>query len=841
MKVPGALLTSVFLLPAFGATAQTWLPALPSLIVQYQHSGRDTNRVRLLLKIDSLYLFQLPDETHIFDSALLMSKQARDLSFSLHFDDGKKDADFLMGATYVEMNELASALSFINQMRGSVRVHLLIKLGEHYLFRPGGLKENSDSAYAYILLAKAAADSLGSIFWISESLNLMGKYRFTVGDLPGAGKCYAQIIDGYHHMDDQLSQAHWWEEYARYMPDTDSTYSRKLYASQKALDLYSQLKDVKDQASVIGAIAYLHSHHLELDKAEAEYMQQIELRKIIGDNSMTSIYYGLAQIHLAKGNYNSALYYSLQAARLEDSSGDGRIGEVFFQLAESYRALGETDKSLHWYKLAQDNLIEHKAEVLFSLVGRMTHAILNSGQPGKALSGLQTFVRNNPPPRFIDKEIVAQCLGDCYMALGRYDLAETHYLRMIALADTAQAHQIMEVSPIYTVETLTRTEANYTIGRFYTSQGRYRLASVYLEKALSPDRFAPQLSLKADTYGLLFKIDSAEKNYLSAIGDFRLEQTLRDSIFSIVKSRQIAEMSVKYESDKKEEENRILNGKEQLQGQALQKSALVHKFSFALVMSLVVLLSIGYSRYRLKQKSNRHLKAHQVEIDVQYRSLQDLMIEQETLLGEKERLVKEIHHRVKNNLQVIISLLNAQSDFLDHPVAINAIQQSSERIRAIALLHQHLYEPEQNAWVDMCSYVREMIAYLVDSFSPSSSSRFRMDIQLIRLDISQAAPLGLILNEVLTNAARHAFPGDEAGTISIFLHCLDDGYIYLKIAYNGDGSPEQLDFPPGNSLAFELITLFAEQLEGDLQFKKENGFELSLTFKKASPRNNSPD
>jgi two-component sensor histidine kinase len=136
---------------------------------------------------------------------------------------------------------------------------------------------------------------------------------------------------------------------------------------------------------------------------------------------------------------------------------------------------------------------------------------------------------------------------------------------------------------------------------------------------------------------------------------------------------------------------------------------------------------------------------------------------------EKEWLMKEIHHRVKNNLQIVISLLSTQSNYIDNDIAYNAIRESQHRMQAISLIYQKLYQSENLARVDIRSYIAELVTYLRESFDTDPRIRFELDIVPLDLEVTRAVPLGLILNEAITNAIKYAFPDERTGKISICL------------------------------------------------------------------------
>ena len=315
-------------------------------------------------------------------------------------------------------------------------------------------------------------------------------------------------------------------------------------------------------------------------------------------------------------------------------------------------------------------------------------------------------------------------------------------------------------------------------------------------------------------------------------------KNLHDSLFNATKNKQIQELQIQYETDKKDKEIRfkqqdisLLTNKTQLQDVNLKKAGLTRNI---IIISAIVLLSLLFMGYRFKQRHNVKLQLQQEEINEQNQQLQIVSAKQQKLIAEKEWLVKEIHHRVKNNLQIVISLLNVQSGYLDSPSALNAIQESRERMEAIALIHQKLYQTDYGTLIKMKSYIGEMVGYL-RNFADAGRIRFLLEIDDVSMDVSQAVPLALILNEAITNALKYAFPGDSEGTITIILSGLETENILLKVMDNGKGFPENFDFFGNKSLGIQLMKLFSEQLEGDLHFENKNGVQITLAFNRKLP------
>ncbi|MDM9585567.1 PAS domain S-box protein [Nostoc sp. GT001] len=210
---------------------------------------------------------------------------------------------------------------------------------------------------------------------------------------------------------------------------------------------------------------------------------------------------------------------------------------------------------------------------------------------------------------------------------------------------------------------------------------------------------------------------------------------------------------------------------------------------------------------------------------------QKAQIKLKTALAEKEVLLKEVHHRVKNNLQIVSSLLQLQSQTLKDPEIIKALRESQNRIESISLIHKNLYTSANIGQINVADYISNLAASLLISYQicPGKIS-LETDIDSVSLNVDQAIACGLVINELISNALKHAFPNQQVGTISIALHNIGNS-IEMTIQDNGIGLPDNLDWRNTDSLGLSLVhDLVTEQLEGDITLERNYGTVFKIKF-----------
>ncbi|MCD9014541.1 histidine kinase dimerization/phosphoacceptor domain -containing protein [Parachryseolinea silvisoli] len=527
----------------------------------------------------------------------------------------------------------------------------------------------------------------------------------------------------------------------------------------------------------------------------------------------------LGMVYSFLGGHNVGLKYELRALQLAEAAGDTTgeaavlhlfIGEMYEQLKNYEVAREHYDKSYRMYRYYADL---HTND-FFSAANSFARVTTAANHPREAIEFLNRFTKEYQrlmTPKQ-DRRMTLRYM-QAYAQLRDYATAQRYCDKLLTLGDPVPIVKLGQY---------------LSIGQFLVQSKQYHAAEKYLAEAERLARETQRMYSFTDIYASWYKIDSANGNYSAALEKYKLHKLYSDSALNDVKAKEISLLEVEYETQKKQQSIALLTKDSELARQQLAQSTFQKNAILAGLVVSVVILGLVFNQYRLKKKNNVELTSRQREIETKNSVLQKVIVE-------KEWLLKEVHHRVKNNLQTVVSLLESQSHVLQNSEAVSAIQDSQNRVYAMSLIHQKLYQTEYRASVNMAVYLHELTEYLRDSFPAARFIHIPLDIQSVELDVSQAIPVGLIVNEAITNAIKYAFPApvQEHCRVSISLR-QDTAYtVTLTIADNGRGLPPDFDIKhkqPGLGLA--LIHGLARDLDGSANISSNAaaGVSIEITF-----------
>lgn len=379
---------------------------------------------------------------------------------------------------------------------------------------------------------------------------------------------------------------------------------------------------------------------------------------------------------------------------------------------------------------------------------------------------------------------------------------------------SAEAHRqaLKLTNPNEDASMYSRIESN--LGHALIQTGNFNEAKIHLDTALNIANRQGLLDQQVQALNNLSEWYEKTGQFKPALEHWQKSVTIKDSIFNQEKNAAMQEMLTKYETEKKEAENEYLLAQNQVKDLQLKNVRRQRSFFILGLIALGIILGVIFYAYQTKQKSNRKLAEKNDIIS--------------KALAEKEVLLREIHHRVKNNLQVISSLLSLQSRRVRDEATATAILESRNRVKAMALIHQNLYREDNLTGVDASAYISKLVENLFETYNVNANQiTFEKDIQPLNVDIDTIIPFGLIINELISNALKYAFPHGTSGKIKVQLK-EEHGKLALQVEDNGVGLPEGFNLQKLNSFGYKLIHVFSKKMQGVLDVQSQQGTRVRL-------------
>ncbi|HET6994470.1 MAG TPA: histidine kinase dimerization/phosphoacceptor domain -containing protein [Chitinophagaceae bacterium] len=710
------------------------------------------------------------------------------------------------------------------------KANQLLNLALCYVYKQGEYTNDLDTAISICKEAEKIIQRLNDKK-IEARLYFVYSNALREGKKDEAGKAYIEkSIALYKTLSEPAELAEAWFELSRYYSAFDEQLSKKKECYEKALALFRATGNKERQAQVLERIGDLDQIMGNDMQAMKELREALSIYQSIGSKDLEGVYNLFGTVSSDMGDYPGAVKYGLLTVKAAEDMKDSsaQLCSVYSRLAVAYSNWSKNEEAVIYLRKALDvakknNYMAGLQTVSLQLVYRFVDL-----QNWKESLRYARFIDSalEKPCRAYDSMFVDLCYGYSYLAGKQYSKAGEYSSELVALSEKhPDLAQILLGGHRY-------------LFLYYMAMHQYAEAKKYASMYLSGAQSKNVKKYIALGYLLQSRADSALGNYQGSLSSYQAYKNLTDSMLNASTNFQFSQMQVEYETEKKDNDIKLLKQQDEIHKSQLDKTRLTNSIVIASIIALALVLALLYSRYRIKQRSNKQLETKQKEINEKNTTLEklvnekdELIADKDVLLKEKDWLVKEIHHRVKNNLQMIISLLNAQSEFLNHPSAVHAIQESRERMQAIAIIHQKLYQVDNNSKIAMRSYINELVESIRNSIADSERFNFKVQVADIDLDISQTVPLGLIMNEAITNAIKYAYRPNQKGDINISLQRTGREQFQLRIADHGKGLPAGIDTDHSNSLGLQLIRLFSEQLEGDLFFRNNRGLEIILNFK----------
>lgn len=538
----------------------------------------------------------------------------------------------------------------------------------------------------------------------------------------------------------------------------------------------------------------IHANLLELDSASYHFKKALNQYTAIDDKKgQATTLFKIGWVYKKRSDLENAMQCDLKALKLMESINDKsgiagantRISEDLYRQERYKESLEYALKNIEFCK---KNKLNEERVYSYSNAGS-AHIGMNNHEESfiyfdKALSLAKAL--NFSPINLCD---FLNNRGNALKKLGRYTDALIDYENALNLSKQTN----------YRNATVTVT-AN--LGEINLLTGNYKEALKYQLQTVQFQEEDEDLANITENYGHISTIYEKLGNYPLALEYQKKARIMRDSTAKIESDKTMSNLLTLYEIEKKE--NTIASQKTQLGQQRL-----VQWLSIGFAGLLLGFLFFGYRSYVVRTKTNKLLTAKNQQ---------------------NELLLKEIHHRVKNNLELVKSLIALQSAQLEDSATKDAMIASQNRVQSMGIIHQKLYQGENLGSIEMKDYFLNLGEGILDTFNADDKVKIECAMDNLELDVDTAVPIGLIVNELLTNALKYAFPDNAKGNISISLSKPNPETLTLKVVDNGIGKIVGLA-PKGTGFGSQLIKLLTQQLNGEMEEDSQNGTSVLFHFK----------
>ncbi|MEM8969386.1 MAG: tetratricopeptide repeat protein [Bacteroidota bacterium] len=534
------------------------------------------------------------------------------------------------------------------------------------------------------------------------------------------------------------------------------------------------------------------------ETAIATYGKATAIFKIINDQEQIAyVYNNVGSIYLKKGDFDTSLNYLFRSLALKDSLGGIKLNTTYGNIGDTFRKKGDHEKALEYLfrslKIAEQTNDQKGIAATYGNIGITYEA---QGNYELALEyGLKAMQINQELGNRYNYAINLNNIGLIYYRRGEYTPALEYCHQALALKKQLNQRGSMA----YTSQRL---------AEIYADLEQYDSALFYANSSLALFDTIDSKERKVETYRILSEIYRVQGEYEKAFTSHQDYTLLKDSILNAEKERLTADMEGKYQSAKKDLE--LLARDTTIAEQKANQRVYI-----GLAVGLLLLSAGLLFFYRKRQQRNRELQHLNNQLDAKNQ--------------QNELLLKEIHHRVKNNLEMVKSLIALQSAQLEDSATKDAMIASQNRVQSMGIIHQKLYQGENLGSVEMKDYFLNLGEGILDSFDAEDQVKIECAMDRLELDVDTAVPIGLIVNELLTNALKYAFPEETPGTINISLSRTDDNTLTLTVVDNGVGKMAETA-PRGTGFGSQLVQLLTQQLNGQMQEESQDGTRVFFRF-----------
>jgi len=695
------------------------------------------------------------------------------------------------------------------------KVYVLLNLSYTYLYQHTPEFQNLKKAFIYAAEAEKLSAAIHYKKGIAESYLLLSMIKQEDTDYRQARVYAAKAVEGFKPLNEPDLLGESWVMLWSTNTLLHEPYLTRVRLIENAAASFARAGNARREGDCMGELADMVQINGEYARATLLLNKQLKLYKQTGQKKLCYVYDLTGRVYLSIGNLEKGLENVLMAEKNADEIGESGIfrSTLNNSIALAYAKIGQPQKAIPYIDKALQiavsyNDLDRIGVILINNVDLLT----TLKKTTKAISLVNSMAHMYPNLNDKKDPILPYMMANLYCKRKEFGKAAYYYKILESKINKHGA----ELDKDYIFDYI-GSIINYNI-----ATGNFVKASLYNSKYDSLCGLRERMSChKYDLWA--FKIDSASGNYVAAIRHYQHYKKANDDMLSEAKTKQINQLGMLYESEKKDKNIQFLQQQAQAQQSRLESANFVRNTSLAGFLLLIIFIFFMYKNYMAKQRTNIELSSQKEEIKLKNEALHHLV-------KEKEWLLREIHHRVKNNLHMVVGLLASQGEYLKSKEAVDAVGESQRRVEAMSIIHQKLYQSESLSMIDMPSYIYELTENLATSFELRNKIRFQLDICKTEFPLSHSVPIGLIVNEAVTNAIKYAFPNRDHGIIEIMLYRNNTNNYILTIKDDGIGIGKDFSVNDCPSLGLRLVDGLSGDMQGDFDITDNNGTEITLRF-----------
>jgi len=648
-----------------------------------------------------------------------------------------------------------------------------------------------------------------------------------------------------------------------------SEYDESLDYSSKALQIFEEIKDKRGIAKTYSCIGMVYNYLSDYKVALEYLLKAVGLYEEVGDRlGIAKSYHNIGMIYFDQKSYDFALKYDFLARDIYEKIGykEG-VGMILNNIGSIYLLMEDLGSALDYYKKSLP-IHEEMGNIVVTAraLSNIGSTYINMGKHEKSIDYfLRSLKMKEESGDRLGMTATFINIGKAYMNLSDYNKSLDYMQKGLDIALDIGAISI-QIPAYLELHNLYKETGDYKLSLEYFTMYQELNQEVFHEK--NAEKIANlQIKYEAERKekeAEIFRLKNVELEEMVAertaelgseiIERTRAEESLRESeeryrslqanipvgVFRTTPAGEYLSANVAladmlgYETVDELIGIPVANAYASPEGRqgfidSIDEEGMVVDFETQLKRKDDTVIWVSFNSRAVADENGAIIHYDGIVEDITERKRAEKQIK--SSLAEKEVLLREVHHRVENNMQIISSLLNLQAGYVEDENLLMVFKESQNRIRAMSLIHDSLYKSEDFAQINFAEYIQILAQRAFNAYSPDSRDiSLEVNVDDVYLDINTSIPVALIINELVSNVVKHAFPGGKNGRLTIGFEEYEEGKYLLKVADDGVGLPDGFDPENQDSLGMGLITALVMQINGELKIDGEDGAVFSIKF-----------